>query len=137
MKNFEQELLQMTKPEVTQLKHQDMLLNSITKAKDKSVLSWWWLSIPLYILASLLMKSFFMPSSNFVSNLQELTSREKCSSFLFFIVLPIFFIVINFMSIRNIYFLSGRPKTARFLNAVWFNTLIIIASIIILIIYSL
>ncbi len=58
MKNFEDKLFHMTKPEVSQLKHQDMLANAITKAKDKSVLSWWWLSIPLYLITTLLMKSF-------------------------------------------------------------------------------
>ena len=36
MKNFENILIQMTKPEVSQLKHQDILANAIIKAKDKS-----------------------------------------------------------------------------------------------------
>ena len=57
MQNFENKLIQMTKPEVSQLKHQDMLANEITKAKDKSVVSWWWLCIPLYIIATLIMKT--------------------------------------------------------------------------------
>ncbi len=137
IKDFEAKLLYMTKPEVSQLKHQDMLANAITKAKDQSVLSWWWLSIPLYLIATLLMKSFFMPSTTLMSNLHDLTSKEKYSSVLFFVVLPVVFIIINFMSIRKIYFLSGNPKTTAFFTAVWFNALIIIASIIILIIYSL
>lgn len=136
MKNFEEKLLQMTKPEVSQLKHQEMLANAITKAKDKSVLSWWWLSIPLYLIATLLMKSFFMRSTTLMSNLHDLSSKEKYSSGLFFVVLPVVFIVINFMSIRKIYFLSGSPKSINFMQAVWFNFLIIIASILILIIYS-
>lgn len=136
MKNFEEKLLQMTKPGVSQLKHQDMLANAITKAKDKSVLSWWWLSIPLYLIATLLMKSFFMPSTTLMSNLHDLSSKEKYSSGLFFVVLPVVFIVINFMSIRKIYFLSGSPKSINFMQAVWFNFLIIIASILILLIYS-
>jgi len=137
IKNFEDKLTQMTKPEVHQLKHQDMLANSITKAKDKSVLSWWWLSIPLYIIAALLMKSIFMPDTTLISNMKELTSKEKYSSVLFFLILPIVFIVINFISIRKIYFLSGSPKTINFLQTVWFNALIIICSILVLIIYSL
>lgn len=136
MKNFEEKLLKMSKPEVSQLKHQEMLANAITKAKDKSVLSWWWLSIPLYLIATLLMKSFFMPSTTLMSNLHDLSSKEKYSSGLFFVVLPVVFIVINFMSIRKIYFLSGSPKSINFMQAVWFNFLIIIASILILIIYS-
>ncbi len=136
-KNFEEKLIQMTKPQVSQLKHQDMLANAITKAKNKSVLSWWWLSIPLYIIAAFLMKIFFMPNTTLISNIHEFTSKEKYSSLVFFLVLPVVFIAINFISIRKIYFLSGSPKTINFLQAVWFNVLIIIASILILIIYAL
>ncbi len=135
--NFEEKLIEMTKPEVNQLKHQDMLANSITKAKDKSVLSWWWLSIPIYIILTLLMKSAFMPHTTLTSNLNELKSREEYSSLLFFLVLPLIFIAINFVSIRRIYFLSGSPKTMNFLKTIWFNILIIICSILIMIIYSL
>ena len=137
MKNFEKTLSQMTKPEIPELKHQDMLAISIILAKDKSVLSWWWLSIPLYLIAALLMKSFFMPSTTLLSNLQDLTKRELYPSILCFVVLPIVFIAINFISIRKIHFLSGSPTWINFLRVVWFNVLIIIASIFILIIYIL
>jgi hypothetical protein len=107
MENFEDKLSQITKPDVSQLKHQDMLANEIIKAKDKSVLSWWWLSIPLYIIAALLMKSAFMPHTTLISNLQDLTSRDKYSTLLFFLVLPLIFIAINLISIRKIYFLRA------------------------------
>ena len=137
MKNFETELLQMSKPEISELQHQDMLENAIVKAKDKSVLSWWWLSIPIYVLAALLMKSFFMPSETLLSGLHNLTGKAKYSSVLFFLIVPIFFIIINSISIKKIYFLSGNPKSLKFLQAVWFNLLVIITSIIIVLIYSL
>jgi hypothetical protein len=137
MENFEEKLTKMTKPEVTHLKHQEMLANAITKAKDKSVISWWWLSIPLYLIATLLMKTIFMPQTNLRLNIHDFTSRENYSSVLFFLVLPILFIAINFISIRNIYFLSGSPKSVKFLGTAWFNVLIIIFSILILIIYTL
>lgn len=137
MQNFEEKLSQMTKPEVTHLKHQDMLANAIIKAKDKSVISWWWLSIPLYLIATLLMKTIFMPQTTLRLNIHEFASREMYSSVLFFLVLPILFIIINFISIRNIYFLSGSPKSISFLRTGWFNVLMIIFSILILIIYSL
>ena len=130
-------LRQMSKPEISKLKHQDMLEKVIINAKNKSVLSWWWLSIPLYILASLLMKSLFMPSATLASSLHDLTGKAMYSSILFFLVLPIFFIIINALSIREVYFLSGSPKSFNFLKAVWFNLLIIIASFIIILIYSL
>jgi hypothetical protein len=135
--NFEEKLTQMTKPEVSHLKHQAMLANAIIKAKDKSVISWWWLSIPLYLIATLLMKTIFMPQTTLRLNIHDFTSRENYSSVLFFLVLPILFIVINFISIRNIYFLSGSPKSIKFLLTAWFNVLIIIFSILILIIYAL
>jgi hypothetical protein len=135
IKNFEEQLIKMEKPVVSQLKHQDMLAKAIISAKDKLVLSVWWLSIPLYMLAMLLMKSFFMPSTTLFSNLHELAQKMKYSSLLFFVAVPIAFIIINVISIRKIYFLSGNPKAAVFIKTTWFNMLIILASLIILIIY--
>ena len=137
MHKFEKELVNMTKPEVSQLKHQDMLADAIIKAKGKSVISWWWLCIPLYILSMLLMKTIFMPGTTLISNIYELRGREKYSSVLFFIVLPVVFIAVNFMSIRKVYLLSGNPKPFNFLLSVWYNVLMILFSVLILIIYSL
>jgi len=137
IQNFEQKLVQMTKPEIPQLKHQDMLANAITRARDKSVLSWWWLSIPLYIIAALLMKSFFMPGTTLVSNIHELAGKERYTTVIFFIVVPVILIIFNFFSMRKIHFLSGSPKTLNFLVAVWYNVLVMILSFLVLLIYSL
>jgi len=134
---FEEKLLRMTKPEVSDLKHQDMLAYAITKAKDKSVLSWWWLSIPLYIVAMLLMKSAFIPNTTLISNIHELAIKERYISILFFLVVPIVFIIVNLLSIRKIYYLSGSPKTLNFLQTNWYNVLMLILSFLILLIYSL
>lgn len=136
MENFEDKLTRMTKPEVNQLKHQNMLANSISKAKDGSVLSLWWLSIPLYIIAVLLMKTVFMPHTTLFSNLHNLTEKNKYSSLLVFLLLPLIFITINIISIRKTYFLLGSAWTVNFFKAVWANILVIICSIIVLIIYS-
>ena len=67
MKNnsFEMKLAEMTKPEIPQLKHEDMLGNAISNAKDKSVVSLWWLSVPVFIVLMLLMKSVYMPGTTF------------------------------------------------------------------------
>ena len=135
--NFEQKLTGMTKPEVNQLKHQEMLYDAISRAKDKSVLSWWWLSIPVYLVAALFMKTLYMPNTTLVSNLHELTGREKYSSVLFFLVLPLIFIVLSFISIRKIKYLSGSPISVNFLRKVWFNIIIVIISVLVIIIYSL
>ena len=137
MQDFEDKLFKMTKPEVSHLEHEDMLVNAITKAKDKSIVSWWWLAVPLYLISTLLMKSFFMPQTTLLLNIRVLTSREKYTSLLFFLVVPIVFIIINVISIRHIYILSGSPKTINFLKRMWYNVLIIILSALILIIYSL
>lgn len=136
IQNFEGKLINMTKPEVSDLKHQEMLSDAITNSKDKSVLSWWWLSVPLYMLAALLMKCIYMPHSSLFSNLHNLTGSEKYASILFFLIVPIIFSVLNFISIRTIYFLSGSPKIVDFLLTVWHNVLIIVLSILILIIYT-
>jgi len=137
MQKFEEKLIQMTKPDVLHLKHEDMLANAITKAKDKSVVSWWWLCIPLYIIATLLMKTFFIPGTTLISNILKLTGKEMYSSVLFFFLLPIVFITINFISIRKIYLLSGNPKTVNFIFSIWFNAVVIIFSMLVILIYLL
>jgi hypothetical protein len=136
IQNFEEKLVKMTKPEVIQLRHQEMLANAISSAKDRSVVNWWWLSIPLYIIAALFMKTAFMPDTTLISNIHEFTDKEKYSSFFFFLILPAISIIINLISIRKIYFLSGSPKEMKFLEVVWYNILMIIISVLILIIYS-
>jgi hypothetical protein len=129
--DFEEKLVQMTKPEVNQLKHQDTLAKAIANAKDKTVLIWWWLIIPLYLISMLLMKSFFMPNTNLISNIHELTTRQKFVTYIFFLILPVFFILLNIISIRKVYHLSGNFKS------VWLNILMILFSILILIIFTL
>jgi hypothetical protein len=135
--NFEKKLEKMTKPEISQLKHEDILAHAIINAKDKSVVSWWWLSVPLFIIMMLLMKSFYTPGTSLISNIHELAGKEKYISLIFFLISPIVLIVVNLLSIRRIYYLSGNPKPANFLESVWFNVLIILLSFLILIIYSL
>ena len=118
MKDFEESLTRMTKPEVSGLKHQYMLANAITKAKDKSVVSWWWLCIPLYITAALLMKSMFMPNTSLISNLHELATTQVYLYIVSFLLLPIILIVLNLISIRKIYFLSVNHQAIIFLKSV-------------------
>ena len=137
MDKFEEDLIHMTKPQVSELRHQDLLPSAITSAKDKSVLSWWWLSVPLYIIAAFLMKTLFVPHTTLSSSIHEFASKEQYFSLLFFLALPVLFIVMNVMSIRKVHFLSGSPKTMSFLPAVWFNLLIILVSILIILIYLL
>ena len=135
--NIEEKMIRMSKPDVTRLKHEEILRIAITNTKDKLVVSWWWLSIPIYIIAMFLMKSIYMPGTSLIFSIHELSGKDKFSFALFFLILPVVFIIINFINIRKIYFLAGSPKIIDFLLTVWLNVLIIVFSIIILIIYSL
>jgi hypothetical protein len=135
--NFEKKLTEMSKPEISRLKHEEMLADAIINAKDKSVVSLWWLSVPLFVIGMLLMKSLYMPGTDLISNLHDLASRQKNISLIFFLASPLIIILINALSIRKIYFLSGSPKSFRFLESVWVNIVVIIACLVILLIYSL
>lgn len=135
--NFEKKLSEMTKPEISQLKHEDILADAIINAKDKSVVSLWWLSVPLFVIGMLLMKSLYMPGTDLISNVHDLAASQKYISLIFFLISPLILIVINVLSIRRIYFLSGSPKSVKFLEFVWLNIAIIVVSIVILLVYSL
>jgi hypothetical protein len=135
--NFEKKLNAMKKPEIHNLKHEDLLSRAIINAKDKSVVSWWWLSVPVFIILMLLMKSTFMPGTTLISNMHELESSQELISIVFFLISPLILIIISILTIKKIYFLSGGPKSFSFLGVVWFNLLVIVVSACILIIYSL
>jgi hypothetical protein len=134
---FEKRLKDITKPDIKELKHENMLADAIINAKDKSVVSWWWLSVPLFIILMMLMKSIYMPGTTLITNIHELAGREKYMSLVFFLISPVVLIIVNVFSIRKIYFLSGSPKSMNFLEIIWFNILIIALSVLILLIYSL
>jgi hypothetical protein len=135
--NFEKKLENMTKPEVPELKHETLLADAIINAKDKSVVSWWWLSVPVFVILMLMMKSIFMPGTTLVSNMHDIENTQKNVSLIFFLISPLILIIINAFTIKKIHFLSGSPKWINFLGTVWYNVFIIVASILILIIYSL
>jgi hypothetical protein len=125
----------MTKPEIPDLKHEDMLAGAIINAKDKSVVGWWWLSVPAFVILMLMMKSVFMPGTTLISNMHEMESTQKYVSIIFFLISPLILIMINVLTIKKIYFLSGSPKSVNFLGTIWYNVLVIILSLLILIIY--
>lgn len=134
-KNFEKQLLGISKPEISTLKHQDMLEEAMMSAKDKSVVSWWWLCIPLYVIAALLMKTLFVPGSQFISNIHNSANLKEYASILLFLVLPVVVILVNLLSIKRIYYLSGNPRSAALFPLIGTNVLMIVLSLIILIIY--
>lgn len=136
-KDFEKKLEDMTKPEIHKLKHESMLTDAIINAKDKSVVSWWWLSVPVFIILMLMMKSTFMPGTTLISNMHELETGQKFISMVFFLISPLLLIIINAFTIKRIHLLSGSPKSYNFLGIIWFNILIIVFSLFVIIIYSL
>ena len=137
MTAFEATLARMTTPKVPQLKHQALLADAISRGKSKSALSFWWMSIPLYVIAMLFMKSAYVRDSTLRSNLHEFFTRERYVAPLLFVVAPVILILINAASIRRIHFLSGSPGPARLLRIAWSNVAVIIVSATILIIYFL
>ena len=134
---FKMKLTEMTKPEIPHMKHEDMLADAILNAKDKSVVSLWWLSVPAFVVLMLVMKSVYMPGTTLVSNMKEMELQNKFVSIIFFLVSPIVLIIINAFSIRKIYFLSGSPKSAAFLQDAWLNIMVIAFAVVVLIMYSL
>jgi hypothetical protein len=139
MKNdsFEMKLTKMTKPRIPFLKHEDMLGKAIVNAKDKSVVSLWWLSVPAFIVLMLIIKSVYMPGTTFASNMKVMEQQNEFVSILFFLLSPVVLIIINAFSIRKIYFLSGSPKSAAFLQAAWLNIMVIVFALVVLMMYLL
>ena len=133
MDEFEEKLLKMTKPEVDKLKHESMLAQEIIKAKEKSVLSLWWISLPLYVVAMFLMKALFDPEGNFFLYLYEFVLSSSYKVVILFYVLPLVMIWINAVSVWRVYFLAGGPPVMPFLRFVWFNILMILLSLFLLV----
>lgn len=128
-------LSKMSKPEIKSLQHENILADAITNSKDKSALSFWWIIIPLFVIAAYWMKSYFMPGSSFPSNLKELADKHKYAANLIFILVPAVLIIINLMSIKKLYFLSGSFLSLKLLSAVAVNLLIIFLSFIVVLVY--
>jgi hypothetical protein len=114
-----------------------LLLNAVKNAKDISVVGLWWLSVPAFITAMLMMKSVYMPGTTIISGINELATTQRYIYLLFFVVSPLVLIVVNILTIRKVYQLSGNPKSLNFLGSVWFNVLILLFSVLVLFIYSL
>ena len=135
MEDFEKILNDMTKPQVSQLRHQEMLTDAITKAKERSLISWWWIALPLYLLAALLMKSMYMPETTLKSNLHEFKGMNGIASILMFLVLPVIIIIINLFSIRQIHRISKNLGLNILFRTVWFNLLLFLMSVAVILIY--
>ena len=137
MTEFKEKMEQMSKPEIEELKHRDLLSSVIIKSKDTSVLSSWWLGIPVYLVAAFVMKSCFMPHTTLLSNIDGFTEQNKLVSFFIFIAIPITFIIINLIITKNIFSLFAKIASFHFFKVIRFNLLIIAASLLLMLLYSL
>ncbi len=135
--HFEDILENMTKPEIRELKHEAALSKIIMKAKNRSVVSFWWLCIPLYIIVALIMKTYFTPNVSLTSTLHEFTKSRSHAAILLFLVLPLLLIVINLLSIKQLFFLYNTLVKEEFLKKIATQILIILFSLFVLFIYFL
>ncbi|MBS1517726.1 MAG: hypothetical protein JSS91_06535 [Bacteroidetes bacterium] len=135
MDNFEEKLSSMSKPEVSELRHQEMISSALIKAKDRTALSFWWISIPLYLIAMLVMKTFYMPESAVTAGIRDFSQGNMFTAIVFFILAPAAVIIMNLLSIRKIYYVSGNPKPQKFLKTVIINLIMIILSVFVIIIF--
>ncbi len=134
MKSFEETLVAMPKPEVRELKHQEAFLHAITKIRDWNVVSLWWVLIPLYVLAMLVMHSLYMPISGFRSGLRELTGKGGIVVPVISIGVPALLLVVNALKIRTLYSLCGGRPSRTFVRAMIVPLLVIVLCLLCLII---
>ena len=132
---FEEELTQMSKPEVHELKHARLVTEILRNAGDGSVLSAWWLSIPVYILAMLCMQALYLPHSHPLHLLRQLIRGQDWTFLLFFAVVPAVCAIANAILLRKIWFLSGSPGIVGLLRVGWRQILVMLLCALILFIY--
>ena len=135
MKEFKEILEEMSKPEINELKHQELLEKAINTAEEKSVISFWWIIIPLYVIAAMLMKSYFVKESSFFLGFHELTDRESYTAVLIFAVLPLIIIIVNIATLSQLYFHYPKSGLAKVLKVVLSNVILIIISLVTILFY--
>ncbi|MGB4848142.1 MAG: hypothetical protein WBP41_09510 [Saprospiraceae bacterium] len=135
MEDFEEKLNRMTKPAVVELRHGELLGAALIKAKDKLAVSWWWIIIPIYMIAIMMMKGYFNPGLGPINIIDEFQSAHPVVSITMFLFVPLIFIWINFVSIKKVYLLSGSPSLIHLRKLIWQHLLIILFSILVSLTY--
>lgn len=131
MDSFEESLEKMTKPGVDELNHERALSELIVDSGNRSVLAGWWLSIPLYLTAALVMKAMYVNNSGLIDNLHHL----KASSGLYWIYMLVIPLGVMIMNIRVLMVqcrASAAPSLPSLLGVHWYNALMILMSILLL-----
>lgn len=129
MDQLEEILTTMSKPGVKELKHQELLGKAIVQSKRKTVLSTWWLAIPLYCLAMLGMETIYKKGTSLHDHLHQMDSSNPHLAQILFAVVPLALILLNGLHIWSTW------KITRSLNAVLLNATMIIISLLVLIFY--
>jgi hypothetical protein len=129
---FEKKLHDMSKPEIDQLSHQNLVAHAISQAKDKSIVGLWWLAIPAFLIAMLWMKSTYMPQQCFFTILKEtISGQPPLMEFIFYFV-PVTLTVLNAWTIKKVNYLLGGPGIFKLFQAVGQNVVMILLALFIL-----
>ena len=134
MDDFEKTLMEMSKPKLTRLRHQEILSKELFMNRHRNAVSWWWLGIPLYIVTALVMKSVYSPTGSLEAGIRQLKNHNKSLTYLAFVVVPVLLILINAVNLFKI----GRMIKTRdlyFLKAIQVNLIILVLSVVVLIIF--
>jgi hypothetical protein len=138
MKEFEQKLSGLSKPEIKKLKHQEMISDQFIQMKRKAALSGWWILLPAYLTAVLAMKSFYFSGSDTFEFLSEFIRQRQFFSFSIFAGLPLLALILNVISIKKISFYSGNGlMSINLLKMISLPLAIIALSLVSLLIYFL
>lgn len=135
--DFEKELLELKKPYVSKLGHEDMLSNAIINSKRKAAISVWWLSIPAYVICALLMWHFYHPGSSLGSALKEFINKDSYLAPLIFVLIPLTVVCANIINILNIYSLHRNKGGIKLMKKIALHVLFSFISFIIMIIFLL
>jgi hypothetical protein len=134
MEDLQQLLTGMSKPEVPHLKHQEALTDLIIRSKRKITLSLWWLSVPVFVIAVLLMEQAYKPGSTLWSSIRKLKDRHSTQSALLLFLLPLVVCAIQLLQLRKYHLIRQSPWRVR-TNAIWVHLLLIFLSLITILIY--
>jgi hypothetical protein len=135
MNEFEKKLQQMSKPEIKNLQHEEVLSKIICNAKEQSVLSFWWMSIPVYIIALFIMKTFFMPSSTIVEGLKSFKNNNHFVALFLFVIVPLLLFVLNVQSIKKVYQLTQNISYTFQVTKMYLNLFVALLCIAIILVY--
>lgn len=124
----------MSKPAMPDLKHQEALMDLITRGKRKTAVSFWWLAVPLFMMAMLLMQQIYRPQSTFRSSIRDFKDRNSVEAVFLLVIAPLILAIANGWQIARLDFLL-RPRGASRFTITWPQWLIIIISVAIIIVY--